>query len=260
MKPREWCAVQSKEREHGESPQIEPHKGAASRLRPPQLNREAGAKQQRERAVRVPLRPDARSAERSGVVQPAGLGRALVEVEHEYFQQREAAEDVEGGDPFVRDHCLPTGSGFEASEVCSTAWVDPTNSPTPCPRRVAAGLGAVRRNCCDTKPQYQHHPISSRSRLSDDGLPGAGPIRRSYRFEYALARASVLRGPPNARKDQGAVVFLGDSITQMWGEGLQAAFPGVKVANRGISGDTSRGVLIRLQEDVLALNPTAGSC
>ena len=41
------------------------------------------------------------------------------------------------------------------------------------------------------------------------------------------------------------------------GRRLGAAFPGVKVANRGISGDTTRGVLIRLQEDVLALNPTA---
>ena len=53
------------------------------------------------------------------------------------------------------------------------------------------------------------------------------------------------------------MVFLGDSITQGWDEGLDAAFPGMKVANRGISGDTTRGVLIRLQEDVLALNPTA---
>src|SRR5258708_40100187 len=31
----------------------------------------------------------------------------------------------------------------------------------------------------------------------------------------------------------------------------------MSVANRGISGDTSRGVLIRLQEDVIALNPSA---
>jgi lysophospholipase L1-like esterase len=31
----------------------------------------------------------------------------------------------------------------------------------------------------------------------------------------------------------------------------------VKIANRGISGDTTRGVLIRLQEDVLVLNPVA---
>lgn len=52
-------------------------------------------------------------------------------------------------------------------------------------------------------------------------------------------------------------MFLGDSITQEWGGGLGAAFPGVKVANRGISGDTTRGVLIRLQEDVLVLDPAA---
>jgi lysophospholipase L1-like esterase len=31
----------------------------------------------------------------------------------------------------------------------------------------------------------------------------------------------------------------------------------MRVANRGISGDTSRGVLIRLEEDVLALDPAA---
>jgi lysophospholipase L1-like esterase len=35
------------------------------------------------------------------------------------------------------------------------------------------------------------------------------------------------------------------------------SFPGLKAANRGISGDTTRGVLIRLKEDVLALNPSA---
>jgi lysophospholipase L1-like esterase len=53
------------------------------------------------------------------------------------------------------------------------------------------------------------------------------------------------------------VVFLGDSITQGWGGGLGAAFPGVKVVNRGISGDTTRGVLLRLEDDVLALDPRA---
>jgi lysophospholipase L1-like esterase len=57
--------------------------------------------------------------------------------------------------------------------------------------------------------------------------------------------------------DRGAVVFLGDSITQGWNEGLHAAFPEMKVANRGINGDTSRGVLLRLQDDVLVLDPKA---
>jgi lysophospholipase L1-like esterase len=57
------------------------------------------------------------------------------------------------------------------------------------------------------------------------------------------------------QKDQGALVFLGDSITQGWGD-VGSSFPGVKVANRGVSGDTTRGVLIRLQQDVIALNPS----
>jgi lysophospholipase L1-like esterase len=42
---------------------------------------------------------------------------------------------------------------------------------------------------------------------------------------------------------------------QGWGERLPSAFPGMKVANRGISGDTTRGVLIRLEQDVLTVKP-----
>jgi lysophospholipase L1-like esterase len=58
-------------------------------------------------------------------------------------------------------------------------------------------------------------------------------------------------------KDQGAIVFLGDSITQGWGADFRKAFDGLKLANRGIGGDTTRGMLLRLQEDVLSLHPKA---
>lgn len=91
---------------------------------------------------------------------------------------------------------------------------------------------------------------------SGDGLPGAGPITRGDWFQriwhdrrQAFAQA--------ARHDRGAVVFLGDSITHGWGDDLGGNFPTLKVANRGIGGDTSRGVLIRLKEDVLVLQPRA---
>jgi lysophospholipase L1-like esterase len=57
------------------------------------------------------------------------------------------------------------------------------------------------------------------------------------------------------QQDQGGLVFLGDSITQGWAANLTQLFPGIKTVNRGISGDTTRGVLIRLKEDVLALKP-----
>jgi lysophospholipase L1-like esterase len=91
---------------------------------------------------------------------------------------------------------------------------------------------------------------------TDDGLPGQGPIRRYdwFRKLWVERRSAWAQ---NAQQDQNSIVFLGDSITQMWGDNIGGKFPGLKVANRGISGDTTRGVLIRMDEDVLALHPRA---
>ncbi len=90
---------------------------------------------------------------------------------------------------------------------------------------------------------------------TDEGQPGAGPIRRGDWFHnvWNERRASFVA---NEKKDQGALVFFGDSITQGWGNDFGGAFEGVKVANRGISGDTTRGMLIRVQKDVIDLNPS----
>jgi lysophospholipase L1-like esterase len=89
---------------------------------------------------------------------------------------------------------------------------------------------------------------------TDDGLPGQGPIRRYdwFRKLWAERRGNWAQ---HAEQDQHSLVFLGDSITQGWGDDIGGNFAGVKVANRGISGDTTRGVLIRLDEDVLSLHP-----
>ena len=89
---------------------------------------------------------------------------------------------------------------------------------------------------------------------TDEGLPGAGPIRR-YQWFQKLWEKKRTGWAKQVKQDQGALVFLGDSITQEWGDKFRGHFEGVKVANRGISGDTTRGVLIRLKEDVLSLNP-----
>lgn len=52
--------------------------------------------------------------------------------------------------------------------------------------------------------------------------------------------------------DGGCVVFLGDSITEMceW----QEFFPEIRIINRGISGDSTAGVLNRLDQ-IIGLNP-----
>jgi lysophospholipase L1-like esterase len=90
----------------------------------------------------------------------------------------------------------------------------------------------------------------------ESSLPGEGALRR---YEGYVKRWHDARKGWSERvqQDQGAVVFLGDSITQGWGTEFKGLFPSMKLANRGIGGDTTRGMLIRLREDVLSLNPKA---
>ena len=87
----------------------------------------------------------------------------------------------------------------------------------------------------------------------DAAWPGRGAIRC---FDWMVQnRASFWT---KRAQDQGAVVFVGDSLTGQWKlPQLAAAFPKLKVANRGIGGDVTRGLLFRLKEDVLDLNPRA---
>ena len=87
-------------------------------------------------------------------------------------------------------------------------------------------------------------------------LPGEGALRR---YDGYVKRWNTIRPQwaTEVAKDQGAVVFLGDSITQGWGVDFKKSFNDMKLANRGIGGDTTRGMLIRLQEDVLSLHPKA---
>lgn len=91
---------------------------------------------------------------------------------------------------------------------------------------------------------------------SDRGLPGQGPLRCEAWFRDIWHRRR-LEFADAVQRDKGSVVFLGDSIIEFWGDKLAPSFPGVRVSNRGISGDTSRGVLLRLNKDVLVLKPRA---
>lgn len=115
---------------------------------------------------------------------------------------------------------------------------------------IVSVLAAWDTQAAESKPK-SHWQIPA----TDEGLPGSGPIRRYDWFKNLWAERRAAWGD-SVQKDQHAVVMLGDSITQGWGDGLATAIPGLKVANRGISGDTTRGVLIRLKEDVISLNPS----
>ena len=86
---------------------------------------------------------------------------------------------------------------------------------------------------------------------NDKDWPGKGPIRK---FGWMIDNRNYFWSQRS--KDQGAIVFAGDLLTGNWTD-LAKAFENRKVANRGIGGDTSRGLLFRFQEDVLDLNPKA---
>lgn len=90
----------------------------------------------------------------------------------------------------------------------------------------------------------------------DDGIPGEGPVRR-YDWFKNLWNERRSAWSKQVEQDQNSLVFFGDSITQGFGDDFGGRFPGVKLANRGIGGDTTRGMLYRLKDDVLSLNPKA---
>lgn len=67
---------------------------------------------------------------------------------------------------------------------------------------------------------------------------------------FAEANAEI--GPPQPKEKR--VVFLGDSITQVWK--LKQYFPGRPLyINRGLSGQTTPQMLIRFRPDVIHLQP-----
>jgi acyl-CoA thioesterase I len=55
--------------------------------------------------------------------------------------------------------------------------------------------------------------------------------------------------------EPGRVVFLGDSITDGWN--LAKSFPGKPYVNRGISGQTTPQMLVRVFPDIIDLHPAA---
>jgi lysophospholipase L1-like esterase len=60
---------------------------------------------------------------------------------------------------------------------------------------------------------------------------------------------------PPPKPGENRVVFLGDDITENWGEGEAPFFPGKPYINRGISRQTSPQMLVRFRQDVISLQP-----
>lgn len=65
--------------------------------------------------------------------------------------------------------------------------------------------------------------------------------------------ADLALGPPAAGENR--VVFMGDSITELWRFDGPEGFAGKPYINRGISGQTTPQMLVRFRQDVIDLKP-----
>ncbi len=70
-------------------------------------------------------------------------------------------------------------------------------------------------------------------------------------IRYGSANTEV--PPPAPGEDR--VVFLGDDVTELWGQGEERFFPGKPYLNRGIARQTTPQMLVRFRQDVIKLRP-----
>jgi lysophospholipase L1-like esterase len=128
-------------------------------------------------------------------------------------------------------------------------------------KRVVLALAAAAMLIAAEEPRYQSSPERHTVVETRDWGPWGGPFRERLipslmrdfgeRYLYADANAKL---PPPAHNEQ-RVVFLGDSITDGWD--LGKAFPGKPYVNRGIGAQVTAQMLLRFQQDVVALRPAA---
>ena len=108
---------------------------------------------------------------------------------------------------------------------------------------VLLGLGwsQPKFDCASTLAAFEQRLTAQRNLLWD----WAGLIR------YGSENTEL----PKPKTDETRVVFLGDEITENWGQGSAQFFPGRPYLNRGIKGQTSPQLLVRFRQDVIKLKP-----
>ncbi|WP_220464899.1 SGNH/GDSL hydrolase family protein [Granulicella sp. 5B5] len=104
--------------------------------------------------------------------------------------------------------------------------------------------------------------VGQRSAVSQTAGPETAEVRKIASLQakvddfaglarYRAADAEL------APMEKGRVVFYGDSITDAWVRNGGKFFPGKPYVNRGISGQTTPQMLIRMRQDVIDLHPDA---
>ena len=79
------------------------------------------------------------------------------------------------------------------------------------------------------------------------------PMRTDWPNLAKYQDANAKLGPPASNENR--VVFMGNSITEGWGQYFPTMFAGKPYIDRGISGQTTPQMLVRFRQDVVALQP-----
>lgn len=97
------------------------------------------------------------------------------------------------------------------------------------------------------RPQPTPEQIDARRKAEDERLRNDWAQLGRYREANAEVGANPYR--------QSRVVFMGDSIADAWPRRSEQFFSGNNYIGRGISGQTTPQMLVRFQQDVVALGP-----
>ena len=110
------------------------------------------------------------------------------------------------------------------------------SSAEPASAQVVEEYNPPRANCC----------LLNTARSLADQLQDWNQLGRYHQANQQLKQQPV---------PAGRVVFMGDSITDGWN--LAESFPGQPYVNRGISGQVTAQMLVRMFPDVINLKPAA---
>jgi lysophospholipase L1-like esterase len=111
---------------------------------------------------------------------------------------------------------------------------------------VLAGAGAYALLADEFNPPRANCCLINTARGLADQLQDWNQLGRYHQANEELKKQS---GDPKR------VVFMGDSITDFWR--LDESFPGKPYVNRGIGGQTTPQMLVRMYPDVIELKPAA---
>lgn len=124
----------------------------------------------------------------------------------------------------------------------------PCDPPLVVPASIIASVRAQFEPPGTPRPAITPEDLAAYQKMQADQKTNDWAALCYYRADNAVLAAQPV---PADR-----IVFMGDSITQLWGLAEPADFGPARV-NRGISGQTTPQMLLRFSQDVLSLKPAA---